>query len=292
MPEAPPGFLPLYDSEGNIIGYEPPNQAYGGGGGYGISTPSDNDKEAAKLLSAVVNENADIIKDTYDAMMVTYDIADQMSRYLAAMRSCQARRKAGQEWYMQQQKLQSATMQLTDVAANALNSSLYYDFREMLSRADDMADTEVLKTMRENLQDINISLAEALMATINSRNDLAANTEQQLRQLMTDWLAQVVNIHPDLLADPSVSPTGSTIIDADAAVPADVNEPSWIDYTEWFEQHDEPAIQPDDTPIARPDATAQKAWDAGTLKEIDEVEAASSPAYWNAIQDESERKTQ
>lgn len=292
MAEAPPGFLPVYDSDGNVVSYQAPTQSYGGGGGYGISAPSDTDKKAGKLLSSITNENAKIIKDTYDGQMKVYDIADQMSNYLAVRRRCQARRKAGQEWYTEQQKLHSATMQLARVASNALNSSLTHDFREMLARVDDQADAEVLKNMRENLQDIEIDLAEALMANINNRNDLAVNTEQQLRQLFTDWLAQLINIHPDLLTDPDFAPTGGVIIDSDATVPANANTPGWVNYEQWFEEHTKNAINVSDAPIARPDSTAQKAWDANILKDIFEIEAASDPTYWRNIQADSERKTQ
>lgn len=293
MSSYPPGFVPVYDSEGNITGYEAPTQSYGGGGGYGVSSsPSDTDKKAGKLLSAVVNENAEIIRDTYDAHMQVYDIADEMSNFLAVQRRCQARRKAGNEWYLEQQKLHSAAMQLADVAANALNSSLTHDFREMLSRVDDQADAEVLKNMRENLQDINIDLAEALMATINSRNDLSANTEQQLRQLFTDWLAQLINIHPDLLADEDFTPTGTVIVDGDADVPAQANIPGWINYEQFFEERVKGAIQPEDAPLARPDSTATRAWALGRLKDIFEIEGASDPAYWLQVQEQSERKTQ
>ena len=290
--EVPPGFVPVIGASGEVTGYQAPTQSYGGGGGYGISTPSENDMKAAKLLSAIVNENAKILKDTYAAQVRGYDISDEMSRNLTVKKTCQARRKAGHEWYASQQKLQAASSQLTDVAGGAIRSSLFYDFVEMVSRADDQADTEVLRTMRENIQEIEMSLAEALMNTINSRNDASANTEQQLRQLFTDGLAQLINIHPDLASSASASPTGGVIIDLSNDVPADASVPSWIDYDDWFEGHTTQAIHPNDVPKSRPDKTAQMAWVMGYLKNQLEAEGASNPSYWEVLQSKSERNTQ
>lgn len=288
----PPGFVPAVNAQGEITGWSAPTQAYGGGGGYGVSSPSENDKKAAKLLSSIVNENAETIKDTFAAQIQGYNISDEMSRNLATKKKCQAQRKAGQEWYSSQQKLQAASTQLADVAGGALRSSLLYDFTEMISRADDQADTELLKTMRENVQEIEMTLAEALMATINSRNDLAANSEQQLRQMFTDWLSQLINIHPDLIASADFSPTGSVIIDLAAEVPAQASIPGWLDYEQWFEEHINSAIQPGDAPRSRPDKAAQMAWMLDILKNALEVEGSTNAEYWANVQANSERKTQ
>lgn len=291
-PEGYEGFVPLVGADGKITGWAAPTQGYGGGGGYGISTPSKNDQKAAKLLSSIVNENVEIIKDSFTAQTRVYDISDEMSKNLADKRICQARRKAGQEWYTTQQKLQAASTQLADVAGGALRSSLFPDFVEMVSRADDQADTELLKTMRENIQEIEISYAEAKMQTINSRNDLAAKSEEQLRQMFTDWLAQLVNIHPDLAATERSSPTGDIIIDLTADVPAQATTPDWLNYEQWYEEHINGAIQPSDVAKSRPDKAAQMAWLNGCIKEQLETEGSPNALYWEALQNQSERKTQ
>lgn len=75
-----------------------------------------------------------------------------------------------------------------------MTGSNFYAMMDLLGRADDDIDTETLRTKKENQDTINNDLYEALSASVNGRNELAADSEYAHGQIGTDFLAQVANI--------------------------------------------------------------------------------------------------
>lgn len=242
----------------------------GGGGGGSDDGPSDEQKEAAANLGGIVGYNADTLRQAYDNAMKVYDVSDQQNEYLRDLQLKQSRRKAGSDWYAQYQNLQSTVGALADRAGNATRGSFLYDLRDAIARVDDQQDAETLNTMRENNQSVRNSYFEALAATNNSRNDLAQQTESNLRELGADYAAQLNNIHPDLAAD---------VIDAEGHT---LNMPDWLD-TEFFDDHLREAVKPEDELFYRPDRANSTAWDKGLLTGDQNTASAANADYWQRL---------
>lgn len=222
----------------------------GGGGGYGgggaSSGPSAEQVKGQQNLGGISGYNFETPGLMYDYGSQTFDEADKFLGLQRDEMFKRSKRKAGNEWYKQQQNLQSVASQLSDASANAMNGSFLYDFWDLLARRDDQDDVAVLNEMRENMDNALSDYWEGIQANINARNDLAMDTEQSRRDVFADYVAQSNNIHPDLAED-MIDREGHTL-----------NEPDWLK-TDFFKEHFRKAAQPTSTDLFRPANTADTA---------------------------------
>lgn len=239
---------------------------YGGSGGGSGSGPTDEQEKAFGNLGGIVGYNRDTLTGNDDMANEVYDVADEQSRNLWESQTKQNRRKAGNDWFTNQQNLQSVVSGLTDRSGNAMNGSYTYDLWDMIARKDDMDDASVLDAMRENQDQLNASYFEALSANNNSRNEQAMKTESALRELAADYIAQGNNIHPDLVDD---------YIDEKNH---DLEIPDWLD-TDWFEDHLNPALEPEEQGFYRPDQAASDAWSKGLLTGERNTASSANQSY-------------
>lgn len=242
---------------------------YGGIGG-GNSGPSQNQKDAAANLGAIVGENADNLRDKFDNVMNNLDIADEQNKRLRDSNILVARQGAGSDWFRQHLKLQRVASALNDRSGNATRGSFLYDYRDLLGAADDMIDAETLDTQRENVNQSMLGYFEALAQNVNARNEAAADTESGLRELYADYLAQLNNIHPDLVAgkldtaNHSVKPT------------------DWLS-TDFYGSHVTQAATPETQGLYRPDRATTDAVEGGTRQDDTSRASSAFRSYWDRM---------
>lgn len=242
----------------------------GGGGGGGYTGPTDEQKKAFGNLGAITGENADILKDQYEDQMSIYDIADQMNQSMRDESLRQAKQKAGTDWFRQHLKLQRTASALNDRSGNAMRGSYLYDYRDLLDTADDNIDSETLDTMRENENSILMSYFESKMDDVNNRNQAALATEQGLRELYSDYVAQGNNIHPDLV-EGLINRGGHSL-----------NDSSWLK-TDWFDDHKVEAATPESTDLYRPDAANHQAREKGLKNSGYNTASSAVASYWDRM---------
>lgn len=250
------------DSGGLHYGY--------GSVGYGSTGPSQNQRDAAANLGAIVGENADNLRDKFDNAMNNLDIADEQNQSLRDANVLLARQGAGSDWFRQHLKLQRSASALNDRSGNATRGSYLYDYRDLLRTADDNIDSETLDTQRENVNGALLSYFEALAQNVNARNEMAADTESGLRELYADFLAQLNNIHPDLAED-------KLDTDNHSVKPTD-----WLS-TDFYGSHVTQAATPETQGLYRPDRANTTAVEGGTrAKEYNTASSAIS-SYWDRM---------
>lgn len=242
----------------------------GGGGGGGSSGPSDTERKAFDNLGALTGYNADTLKGQYEDQMRVYDVADQMNQSLRDENVLQAKQKAGTDWFRQHLKLQRTASALNDRSGNAMRGSYLYDYRDLLGAADDNIDSETLDTMRENINSTLLSYFESKMDDVNNRNQAALNTEQGLRELYADYIAQGNNIDPDLVAG-----------QIDAANHTLKNN-SWLQ-TDWFDSHLQQAATPDRQDLFRPDRANSQARENGLNSSGYNTASSAIGSYWDRM---------
>ena len=254
---------------------------YGGYGSGGSSGPTDEQKKAAGNLAGITGYNAGTITGKAGQGDKVYDISDAQNKAMQALQTLQSKRNAGNDWYTQQQKLQSVNSQLADAAGNAMYGSFALDLADAIARKDDMDDVAVLNQMRENQNQIDNDYWEALMATNNSRNELYMDTEADLRELTADYAAQLNNIHPDLAKD---------VIDADNKT---LNSPDWLK-TGYFNDQVRDAIQPETQGLYRPENAAAVANQKGLVNNTNTSQFSDSgnQDYWTRMRQGYQRRTQ
>ena len=243
---------------------------YGGYGGGGGSGPSDAQRKAADNLGAIVGENADNLRDKFDNAMGNLDIADQQNQSLRDANILLAKQGAGSDWFRQHLRLQRTASALNDRSGNAMRGSYLYDYRDLLGTADDMIDAETLDTQRENVNGANLSYFEALAQNVNSRNEMAADTESAMRELYADYLAQMNNIHPDLVAD-KLDTEGHSVKPVD-----------WLD-TDFYGSHVTQAAKPVTQGLYRPDRANTDAVEGGTRAKAHSTASSVVRSYWDRM---------
>lgn len=264
---------------GSGSGYGSGSGGGGGGGGGSSSGPTPEQQKAAANLGGIVGWNQQTLLNAAKQADTIFDISDQQNENMRNIETIQNRRNAGNDWYTQQQKLQSVTQQLRDAGGNAYNGSALYDLWDMIARKDDMDDVETLNTLRENLNTVDNDYFNAIMATLNARNEQYMQTESNLRELMGDYAAQLNNIHPDLAA-PVIDTANHTLI-----------PPSWIT-TSYFDGHVRQAIEPTEQELVRPDNAASENWSRGLVTGQRNNNQSGNNSYWSRMMNGYDRRTQ
>ena len=268
------------DPGGGGGGYGGGGGGYGGGGGGGGSSgPSAEQQKAANNLGAVVGWNAETLLNAAKQGDTIFDISDEQNKNLRDQQVKQGRRNAGDEWFANQQKLQSVTSQLREAQGNALRGSNLYDMWDLLDRKDDMDDVEVLNNLRQNIDTAYNDYWKALMATNNSRNELYMDTEKDLRELAGDYVAQMNSIHPDT-ADSMVDVANHTL-----------KIPDWLKTT-YFDEHKRDALKPDEYGFTRPQESAEGVWstDQSQQYKVKNNAGAGAQDYWSRMNSGYQRR--
>lgn len=269
VPDSPPSYPTGGGGGGGWYNYGY-GGGYGGGGGGGDSGPSDEDKEAFGNLGAITGYNAETLRNQYEDQMKVYDIADTMNQRMRDENVRQARQKAGGDWFQQHLKLQRTASALNDRSGNAMRGSYLYDYRDLLGTADDLIDAETLDTARTNIDQVLLSYFESKMDDVNNRNQAALNTEQGLRELYADYIAQGNNIHPDLVAS-QIDTKGHTLKGSD-----------WLK-TDWFDDHIVQAATPTHQDLFRPDAANHVGRDKNLGNSAYNTRSSANVDYWERM---------
>lgn len=265
------------NSQNTTNGY---SGGYGGGSG-GSSGPTDEQKRAAGNLGGITGYNSATALNKAGQGDRVYDISDEQNANMRALQTKQNKRNAGNDWYTQQQKLQSVASQLADASGNAAYGSFALDMADAIARKDDMDDVEVLNSMRKNQNQVDNDYWEAVMATNNGRNEMYMDTEESLREIAADYAAQLNNIHPDL-ANGVIDSEGHTI-----------NVPDWLKTT-YFDEHVRNALVPDEQGLYRPANAAAEATRRGLVDKDNTGQYSSSgnQDYWTRMRQGYKRRTQ
>ena len=271
----------IYDIDGAPNPFSDGSPSDGGDGGNGLyygygsigsgsSKPSAAQEKAAANLGAIVSENADNLRDKYENAMANLKIADEQNQSIRDANLRHAKQAAGSDWFRQHLKLQKVASAVTDRSSNALRGSFNSDFRDLLRTADDNIDSETLDTQRENVNSALLSYFESLAQNINSRNEMAADTESGLRELYADFLAQLNNIHPVLVEDKLDTENHS------------VRPTDWLS-TDFYGSHVTQAAKPETQGLYRPDRANTTALSSGTRSQDTSRASAVMRGYWDRM---------
>ncbi len=233
---------------------------------------SAEQQAAAANLGGIVGWNMGTLTGAAEHGDKVFDISDEQNKALRDFQTSEFRRDASNDWFTQQQKLQSVTGQLREAQGGALRGSNLYDMLDLLARKDDMDDVEVLNNLRENLETVDKDYYKAIMATNNSRNEMYMDTEKDLRDLAGDYAAQLNSLYPTL-ADSMIDKEGHTI-----------KPPDWLK-TSYFDEHVREAVKPEARGLVRPENFSEQAWGRGEATNAGKPATAAmgSPDYWSRM---------
>ena len=255
--------------------------SYPTGGAAGSSGPTDNDRKAFANLGALTGFQLQTPEIHADQGWKILDnsLAGSEAIYNTQMRENKA--KAANDWFLGQLKLQQTVDQLTDAMGNAAYGSSLENFQDAYRRQDDIQDVGILNQTRENDWSIDTDFDEIKQSNIDSKNELASDTEQAKRNTVADYAAQANNIHPDLAAG-LFDTTNNTI-----NIPANMT-------TTYFDDHFVSHVDPRYQGLYRLDADSATAAKQGLVRKDNTAQFASSGNmdYWTRRKNGYQGRTQ
>ena len=185
------------DPNGN--GY-PSYPVYGyGSGGVGKSAEEQQEETQAQINNTTANyekrgKDIDAI-----AQKQLGNIKKQRDANMQAFVRGKRQSKMSSDWQPQQQKEQSTLRALRDRDGNALSGSGYIDLMEGMKRYDDMSDVQLIKTFRENQDQLFDNWFQADTSLVGDYNDQAASIEDEFSKLYSQYWSTMSNLNPLLV---------------------------------------------------------------------------------------------
>lgn len=196
---------------------------YGGYGGYsrsgggGSSKPSKEDQE--KLQATVDNlgdiygrKKGDLEKQTKNALNV---IKQKQKANNAALKSQQSQINRNVDWQPQQQKEQSMMMALRNRMGNAAYGSGIVDLMEGMGRVDDMADTQLINTWKQNMDNAYNNWFQADTELVGDYNEALADSQQKMSDLLSQYQAALNNVNPLAATTKNIKKAGKNVAKVD-----------------------------------------------------------------------------
>lgn len=194
--------------------------SYGGyrrSGGGGSSKPSKEDQE--KLQATVDNlgdiygrKKGDLEKQTKANLNV---IKQKQKANNAALKSQKSQINRNVEWQPQQQKEQSMMMALRNRMGNAAYGSGIVDLMEGMGRVDDMADTQLIDTWKQNMDNAYNNWFQADTELVGDYNEALADAEQKMGDLLNQYQAALNNVNPLAAKTKNIEKAGAAVEKAD-----------------------------------------------------------------------------
>lgn len=184
------------DDNSNGGGY-PSYPVYGyGSGGVGKSSEEQQEETQAQINNTTANyekrgKDIDAI-----AQKQLGNIKKQREANMQAFMRGKRQAKMSSDWQPQQQKEQSTLRALRDRAGNALSGSGYIDLMEGMKRYDDMSDVQLIKTFRENQDQLFDNWFQADTSLVGDYNDQAASVEDEFSKLYSQYWSTMSNLNP------------------------------------------------------------------------------------------------
>lgn len=177
--------------------------SYGGGGGSSgggsaSSGPTDEERKAAKNQTAIASQHVRDVQNQLNRQLANYDLADQQNRALANTQYGQNSRKSSEDRFEAQRGLQQAARGLLGSMGNAMNGSATGNLMTMLGERNDQENNMNLSQLQVNQDQVSNTLNDSLNQNVVARRDAMQSAEKAIRDIESDWRANMNNINPEL----------------------------------------------------------------------------------------------
>lgn len=176
----------------------------GGGGGYGGGStgPTDEQKAAAKALGGTAAIQAKGIKDKFGNVKDAITAANNAANKTANLAKHAVGRTVAGEWYHNGWELPQKTANaLRERMGTALSGSARLAFGEDFQRYVDDQAVEAIRNELQQKNDLEYERAQTVAKNDTELNKMAADIQSSLLQGATDFVTQLINMHPDLVKD-------------------------------------------------------------------------------------------
>lgn len=159
---------------------------------------TDREREAAKNQTAISQRNIRDVRNQLARQLENYDYADAQNRALADTQLKQNSRKTSADRFEAQRDLQAAALGLLGTMGSAMNGSTTSNFMDMLRARNDKENNTYWAQLLSNQDQVENAYDEALNQNNVARRDAMQSAEKAIRDIETDWAANMNNINPNL----------------------------------------------------------------------------------------------
>lgn len=158
---------------------------------------TDREKKAAQNQTTTSQENVNDVKNQLSRQLANYDFADAQNRALANTQLAQNSRKTSADRFEAQRDLQAATLGLLGSMGSAMNGSTTGNLMSMLRSRNDKENNTYWAQHQENQDQVENAYNDSLNQNNVARRDAMQSAEKAIRDIKTDWSANMGNINPD-----------------------------------------------------------------------------------------------
>lgn len=265
-----------------------------GGGGYGggSSGPTKEMKAAGKALGGLAAAQAQAAQDKFNNVKDAMDRANANAKKTMEATGHTIGRASAAEWYHNAlENPQKTAAAMLDRAGNALSGSMRLSFMDDFQRVFDDATVAAITNEMQQKNDNIYEYTQTVNKNIQELNKMAADTESSLAAGAADYIAQLINIHPDLVkggkdsigkfVDTKALDKIKTGTSTESAAKA-IKVPEYLKYSGFYDKNKGNLITPNYLTQVRPANARDNARKLNTTSRGN-IASAANPEYMQAL---------
>lgn len=175
---------------------------------YDAGEVTDRERQAATNQTAISGQNVRDVQNQLARQLSNYDFADAQNRALADEQRRQNSRKTSADRFEAQRDLQAATLGLLGSMGSAMNGSSTGNLMRMLESRNDKENNTFWAQHQTNQDQVENTYNDSLNQNNVARRDAMQNAEKAIRDIESDWAANLNNINPNLFQQGAVGGNG------------------------------------------------------------------------------------
>lgn len=176
---------------------------------YDAGEITDRERKAAENQTALSKQNVRDVQNQLKRQLANYDFADAQNRALANAQLKQNSRKTSADRFEAQRDLQAATLGLLGSMGSAMNGSSTGNLLRMLESRNDKENNTYWAQLQENQDQVENAYNDSLNQNNVARRDAMQSAEKAIRDIESDWAANLNNINPNLFQQGAVGGNGA-----------------------------------------------------------------------------------
>lgn len=171
---------------------------------YDAGEITDRERQAANNQTSISAQNVRDVQNQLNRQLANYDFADAQNRALADTQLKQNSRKTSADRFEAQRDLQAATLGLLGSMGTAMNGSSTGNLMRMLESRNDKENNTYWAQHQVNQDAVENAYQDSLNQNRVARRDAMQSAEKSIRDIESDWAANLNNINPNLFQQGAV----------------------------------------------------------------------------------------
>lgn len=176
---------------------------------YDAGEITDRERKAAENQGLVSGDNILAVQNQLARQLSNYDTADLQNRSLADTQLRQNSRKTSADRFEAQRDLTAAAAGILGSMGTALNGSSLGNLSSMLAQRNDKENNTYWAQHQVNQDAVENAYQDSLNQNTVARRDAMQNAEKAIRDIESDWAANLNNINPNLFQQGAVNGIGN-----------------------------------------------------------------------------------